>query len=273
MRVLITPQFNASMLNLGKNAQQEISQLFALASSMSLEQLIDLPIFTKLESGNGDMYTLRTRSTRVFCTFDSADDLLFLDAKEVRYPSIEAPTPQDSEITLFGPKGDPKAYIATDEENTIYSFDGRPLAYLDQDNIYGFNGHHLGWFEDGIVWDHKGLRTGFTSSTCPAFTKFEPFKGFKRFKPFKNFKRFAPFKPFKSLSQSKTDMLALSDVNEEIKNEVEEVLLQALSVAREINGVIDDVDGAKSLRLSGDLIDMLRRALSPRTGISIFRSS
>ena len=62
-------------------------------------------------------------------------------------------------------------------------------------------------------------------------------------------------------------------MSEEIKNEVEEVLLQALSYARKINGVVDDVDGAKTLRLSGDLIDMLRHALSPRTGISIFRSS
>ena len=207
MRVLITPQFNAAMLQIGKNAQHEVSQLFALASSMSREQLIDSPLLTKLEAGGGDVYTLRTRSTRVFCTFDSAEDLLFLDVKEVKYPSIETPPAQESEITLFGSKGDPKAYIARDEDNTIYAFDGRPLAYLDGENIYGFNGQHLGWFEDGIVWDHKGLRIGFTSSKCPAFTKFEPFKGFKRFKPFKSFKRFAPFKPFKSFSTSNVDLL------------------------------------------------------------------
>lgn len=213
MRVLITPQFNAAMLNIGKSAQQEISQLFALVSAMSQEQLINSPILTKLESGGGNIYTLRTRSTRVFCSFDSADDLLFLDAKEVKYPSIES-QPQESEITLFGSKGDPKAYIAKDEENTIYSFDGRPLAYLDGENIYGFNGRHLGWFEDGIVWDHKGLRVGFTSSKCPAFTKFEPFKGFKRFKPFKAFKQFAPFKPFKSYSSSNSDLLTFLEAGE-----------------------------------------------------------
>lgn len=214
MRVLITPQFNAAMLQLSKPSQQEVAQLYTVAFAMTKEQLIDSPLLTRLESGTGDLYTLRTRSTRVFCSFDSADDLLFLDVREVKFPSIETPAPQESETTLFGPNGDPKVYIAKDEENTIYSFDGRPLAYLDGENIYGFNGRHLGWLEDGIVWDHKGLRVGFTSSKCPAFTKFEPFQGFKRFKPFKSFKTFAPFKPFKTFSTSNADLLTFLEAGE-----------------------------------------------------------
>jgi hypothetical protein len=71
-----------------------------------------------------------------------------------------------SKLTLFDAQGTPVAYVDFEDERTIYSFDGRPLAYLDEGkNIYGFNGRHLGWFEDGVVWDHKGNRSGFTQSS------------------------------------------------------------------------------------------------------------
>ena len=102
------------MLQIATPAQQEVSQLFAVVSSMTREQLVESPLLTKLESGTGDVYTLRTRSARVFCTFDPSDDLLFLDVTEVKFPSIETSTPQEGEITLFGSKGDPKAYVAND---------------------------------------------------------------------------------------------------------------------------------------------------------------
>lgn len=206
MKVLITSNFNSAMQSLSKAAQREVSSLYTLVSSLSREELVNSPLLTKLEFTSGDIYTLRTRTVRVFCAFDSEDDLLFLDVKEVKGPTVEsAPQP---EITLFTPRGAPQAYIATDEENTIYSFDGRPLGYIDdQANVYGFNGRHLGWFEEGKIWDHEGRRVGYTSQTCPAFVQFEPFKGFKRFKPFKAFAQFPPFKPFKSLTNSQIDLL------------------------------------------------------------------
>jgi hypothetical protein len=102
------------------------------------------------------------------------------------------------EITLFDGNGNPIAYIQT-IDGTIFLFLGEPVAYLDDaTNIYGFNGNHLGWFQEGIVWDHQGCRIGFISQASPTFTKFEPFKSFKQFQPFKSFKQFAPFQPFKS---------------------------------------------------------------------------
>ena len=106
------------------------------------------------------------------------------------------------EITLFDVEGNPIAYIAPAEENTIYLWSGEPVTYLDGENIYGFNGKHLGWFEEGIIWDHEGNRVGFIKETLPVFPKFEPFKAFKQFKPFKAFKEFTPFKPFKTMNVS-----------------------------------------------------------------------
>jgi hypothetical protein len=111
-----------------------------------------------------------------------------------------------SEISLFDSLGKPVAYIATDEENTIYSWDGVPTAYVDGEDVYGFNGRHLGWFEEGIVWNHNGAQVGFLNHTLPVFAQFEPFKAFKQFKPFKAFKEFAPFKPFQQQRASQTPL-------------------------------------------------------------------
>ncbi len=110
------------------------------------------------------------------------------------------------EITLFDHDGNPVAYIVPDDENTIYLWSGEPVAYLDGEDVYGFNGRHLGWFEEGIIWDHEGNRVGFIEGTLPVFAKLEPFKAFKQFKPFKAFKEFAPFKPFKSTRVSKSPL-------------------------------------------------------------------
>lgn len=103
-----------------------------------------------------------------------------------------------SQVTLFNATGAAIAYVDFDDDATIYSFAGEPLAYLREDHVYGFNGKHLGWFDQGILRDHSGSAAGFSKDKSPVFTQFEPFKGFKQFKPFKGFQEFAPFKPFVS---------------------------------------------------------------------------
>jgi hypothetical protein len=100
------------------------------------------------------------------------------------------------EITFFDKSGTPCAYVDIEDEQTIYLWGGEPVAYLEDDSIYGFNGKHLGWFTQGIIWDHEGYAVGFIEGTIQMFTKFEPYKSYKRFKPFKSFKEFSPFKPF-----------------------------------------------------------------------------
>lgn len=108
-----------------------------------------------------------------------------------------------NQITLFERNGVPVAYIDYNEDGAIYSFSGKPLAYLStESDVYSFNGKHLGWFEDGIVWDHHGRQVGFVEETCPALTQLEPFKGFQQFQPFRGFPHFPPFKPFKLMAYS-----------------------------------------------------------------------
>ena len=102
------------------------------------------------------------------------------------------------EISLYDNKGEAVAYIDVVDELTIYLWSGKPVAYLDGENIYGFNGKHLGWYSDGAIIDHRGDAPCVLKERFSGFTKFESFKSFKQFKPFKSFKEFAPFKPFES---------------------------------------------------------------------------
>jgi len=105
------------------------------------------------------------------------------------------------EITLFDSDGDATAYIADDEDSTIYMWDGTPVAYLVTNDsysfhIYGFNGKHLGWFEGGVVRDHDGYAVGFVKGAVNKATKYEPYKSYKKYKPYKSYKEYAPYKPY-----------------------------------------------------------------------------
>ncbi len=97
------------------------------------------------------------------------------------------------EIALFDSDGDAIAYIS--EDSTIYLWEGKPVAYLDKDNIYGFNGKHLGWFVDEVVRDHKGHRVGTTKNSANIITKIEPIKGIKQIVPIKEIQDLVPIKP------------------------------------------------------------------------------
>jgi hypothetical protein len=114
----------------------------------------------------------------------------------------------EDEIALFNAQGDATAYIAVDDDLTIFLWSGKPVAYLHDDpaggfHVYGFNGKHLGWLTQGIFWDHQG-RVGCATKERMRQTSFEPFKAFKEFKPFKAFQEFAPFRPLLVQSWSDT---------------------------------------------------------------------
>jgi hypothetical protein len=110
------------------------------------------------------------------------------------------------EISLFDSKGKPVAYIDTEDDLTIYMWSGKPVAYLykksDVYNIYGFNGDHLGWYEDGIIYNHDGYVVGFSKGAVNKYTEHEPYKSYKSYKPYKSYKEYAPYKPYLSNSFS-----------------------------------------------------------------------
>lgn len=99
------------------------------------------------------------------------------------------------EETLFDKQGKPVAYINF-QSSVIYLWDGKPVAYLHDDHVYGFNGKHLGWFVKGVVWDENGARVGFTKPTLPVYPTYEPYKGYKQYVPYKAYKAYPPYKPY-----------------------------------------------------------------------------
>jgi len=115
----------------------------------------------------------------------------------------------DDEIALYDGQGNAVAYIATSDDSTVYTWAGKPVAYLDADNIYGFNGKHLGWFQDGKLFDHQGRIAGTTTNAATIPLKAAPFKGFKQFQPFKAFEEFAPLQPIFGFSQSQIPLALL----------------------------------------------------------------
>jgi hypothetical protein len=85
------------------------------------------------------------------------------------------------DTTLFNKNGEAVAYITVDFNQTIFLWEGLPVAYLfNEEHVYGINGRHLGWFRDGVLYNNRGERVGFTFDTCPARVAKEPVKGKKR---------------------------------------------------------------------------------------------
>lgn len=99
------------------------------------------------------------------------------------------------EISLYDDTGKAVAYIDTDNEMNIYLWKGDPVGYLDGQSIYGFNGKHLGWFKEGIIWDHEGYAVGFIDGAINRLTKLERLKGLQKLTPLKSLQRLEPQEP------------------------------------------------------------------------------
>jgi hypothetical protein len=109
----------------------------------------------------------------------------------VRGQSVDHPS---SDTEFFDSRGAAVAFF--DDDQTLYLWSGKPVAYLDEDSIFGFNGKHLGWLAMGSIYDHDGNLVAAIADRFASPVKSPPSKGFKEFKPFKAFEEFKPFKPF-----------------------------------------------------------------------------
>ena len=105
-----------------------------------------------------------------------------------------------SGISLYDNRGNAEAYIDPKDDNTIYLWSGKPVAYLangnDQINIYGFNGKHLGWYVQGMIIDHQGDVVGFSKGAITNIPlQYESYKGYKEYKPYKSYPEYEPYMP------------------------------------------------------------------------------
>ena len=107
-------------------------------------------------------------------------------------------------LDFYDSNGRPYAY--SDDGETIFTFDGRPVAHIDSDSIYSFSGGHLGFFENGQIWDHSGSVILFTDGASGGPMKplkaLTPLKSLKQLKPLKGLNQLKPLKSLKSMSWS-----------------------------------------------------------------------
>ena len=103
----------------------------------------------------------------------------------------------NSDLTFYDRYGVPIAY--TDDGINIYLFSGKPVAYLEQNVIYGFKGRHLGWFDNGWIRDLKGFCVFFNDNAFGGPIKpikhIKPIKGIKQIKPIKSIREIQKIKP------------------------------------------------------------------------------
>lgn len=102
------------------------------------------------------------------------------------------------ETTLYDKHGQPTAYIATDKE-TIYLWNGKAAAYIQDDKVFGFNGRHLGWTKTGVFYTQAGERIGFRSDKCPAARHTSPVKCIIQEKRVKALRQVARIRPILQL--------------------------------------------------------------------------
>lgn len=115
-----------------------------------------------------------------------------------------------TEVSIFDETGNATHYIDV-SKGTVYSFDGTPVAFLKAKstyyNVYSYQGDHLGWFENGVIRDHKGDIVGFQRGAITnILPKLESIKGIKKIEPIRPIEKLEPIKPLYSMQFSKTQM-------------------------------------------------------------------
>jgi hypothetical protein len=105
------------------------------------------------------------------------------------------------EPTFYDQNGSPIAYTADGE--TIFLFEGEPVAYIHGNSVYSFHGTHIGWFENGWLRDHHGAALFFTDNASGRgplrpFKQLKPLKSLRQLKPLKGLRQLKPIKPMTS---------------------------------------------------------------------------
>lgn len=135
--------------------------------------------------------------------------MIEMNTKSESSPEVKTPGTTDTDdLDFYDSRGRAVAYLAGDSDLTVYLWAGKPVAYLDKENVYGFNGKHLGWLENGAIYDHDGNIVAASANRFKGTVSASSIKGFKQFQPFKSFEQFAPFKPFLTLNWSETPAIA-----------------------------------------------------------------
>ena len=108
-----------------------------------------------------------------------------------------------SDLDLFDVRGRATVYLEPSDALTFYLWSGEPVAYLDDDSVYGFNGTHLGWYHNGAVYDHDGDVIAAPASMFQGSVTSGSARGLRGLRPLKGLKELKPLKPLFGMSWSR----------------------------------------------------------------------
>jgi hypothetical protein len=105
---------------------------------------------------------------------------------------------------FFDRNGNAIAYIP-DGEN-LYTWQGKPVAFLRGDRIFNYRGKLIGWFQDGWFRDRQSKCMLFTPEAqggpVKPVRKVKPVKSVRSVRPVKPVTEVPPVQPVKTLSWS-----------------------------------------------------------------------
>jgi hypothetical protein len=107
-------------------------------------------------------------------------------------------------VDFYDHSGNPYAYC--DDGEHIYTFKGKPIAYISDESIYRFDGKHVGYFSSGILRDEDGnallFTDGATGGPVKPVKRVKPVKGVTVVRPVKGVKAVRPVRPVNTLHWS-----------------------------------------------------------------------
>lgn len=102
-------------------------------------------------------------------------------------------------MDFYSSDGQPFAYC--DDGETLFTYGGQAIGYIDGDSIYSFSGSHVAFWENGQAWDHSDCVVLFTDRAIGGPLKparaMKPARGIKSQKPLKGLRALKPVKAMK----------------------------------------------------------------------------
>lgn len=71
---------------------------------------------------------------------------------------------------LFNKMGEAEIFVYKDRFISKY---GRNLSWIQLNNVYSLDGNHIGWFEDGVLYDQNNDTLAFTA-TATGYMPYRP---------------------------------------------------------------------------------------------------
>lgn len=107
-------------------------------------------------------------------------------------------------LNFYDWDGNPFAY--SDDDENIFTYGGKPIAYVSEDSIYSFEGKHIGYFTDGLIRDANGNALLFsddaTAGPLRPLKKLRPLKGLRELMPLKSLREIKPLRPLNTFNWS-----------------------------------------------------------------------